>query len=201
MKIMKLERQLFIFPFLKLNKIMSEDKLVEYENNFHSFLITENKKDLIICLDRLFKVYQIKKFQLKLIVDLNSFWFEKKKLFYFDKNIFGCLFWHTPFTASSVKPTDDEVQLYNINTFKKIIDCKLDGDKNFFIPSKKIFLGSRFIYNYEHQSENSLDKISKYKIIAKIKNNYGCKFCELNDDCICIYSKWEVNIYKNKYYI
>ena len=92
MKIMKLERQLFIFPFLKLNKIMSEDKLVEYENNFHSFLITENKKDLIICLDRLFKVYQIKKFQLKLIVDLNSFWFEKKKLFYFDKNIFGCLF-------------------------------------------------------------------------------------------------------------
>jgi len=86
------ERQLFIFPFLKLNKIMSEDKLVEYENNFHSFLITENKKDLIICLDRLFKVYQIKKFQLKLIVDLNSFWFEKKKLFYFDKNIFGCLF-------------------------------------------------------------------------------------------------------------
>lgn len=31
------ERQLFIFPFLKLNKIMSEDKLIEYENNFHSF--------------------------------------------------------------------------------------------------------------------------------------------------------------------
>ena len=195
------ERQLFIFPFLKLNKIELKDKLVEYEEHFHSFLITEKKKDIIICLDRLFKVYQIKKFQLKLTVKLNSFWFYKKELFYFDKNIFGCLSRYNIFTASSVKPHDDEIQLYNINTFKKIIDYKLDGNKNFFIPSKKIFFGLKYIYIYEHQSENSPDKISKYKILSKVKNYYGCKFCELNNDCICIYSIFETNIYKNKYYI